>query len=202
MIKENFKLMQEGLEEQIRDDNNLINQIFLDLTKGPVFAQQCFTTADPQRRSVITDLRRMNAEFMGEILQPEQMNVLEGNANAALNKIRNGSSIMGHKKELQEYLDAMNAWYNAKFRNELYGYAASYCSGAANTLTEKNNHIYDIVAELLDTLVKIFDKYGKIKTNAVEIKGEKGTTLTWSLVDTPAFIREVEPGWRTTRSLR
>ena len=48
----------------------------------------------------------------------------------------------------------MNAWYNAKFRNELYGYAASYCSGAANTLTEKNNHIYDIVAELLDTLVK------------------------------------------------
>ncbi|HIV24032.1 MAG TPA: hypothetical protein IAC80_08875 [Candidatus Merdiplasma excrementigallinarum] len=192
VIKENFKLMQEGLEEQIRDDNNLINQIFLDLTKGPVFAQQCLYTADPQRRSVITDLRRMNAEFMGEILQPEQMNVLEGNANAALNKIRNGSSIMGHKKELQEYLDAMNAWYNAKFRNELYGYAASYCSGAANTLTEKNNHIYDIVAELLDTLVKIFDKYGKIKTNAVEIKGEKGTTLTWSLVDTPAFIREVE----------
>ena len=95
MIKENFKLMQEGLEEQIRDDNNLINQIFLDLTKGPDFCPAVPLHADPQRRSVITDLRRMNAEFMGEILQPEQMNVLEGNANAALNKIRNGSSIMG-----------------------------------------------------------------------------------------------------------
>ena len=109
---------------------------------------------------------------------------------------------MGHKKELQEYLDAMNAWYNAKFRNELYGYAASYCSGAANTLTEKNNHIYDIVAELLDTLVKIFDKYGKIKTNAVEIKGEKELPLPGLWWIPPPLSGRWRPGWRTTRSFR
>ena len=99
VIKENFKLMQEGLEEQIRDDNNLINQIFLDLTKGP-----CFCPAVPLHRGSPAAQRDHGPSpdergvLWEKILQPEQMNVLEGNANAALNKIRNGSSIMAIRR--------------------------------------------------------------------------------------------------------
>ncbi|MDY3250510.1 MAG: tubulin-like doman-containing protein [Candidatus Choladocola sp.] len=194
MIDSNIEIMMKHLQEQISDDNNIVNQYFLDLEKGPVFAQQCLYTTDPNSRSTITELKRMVSDFIAEEMAPEQMNILEQRAAEALAKIRNGNPIMGgtKKKDRDAYVDAMKALYNAKFKNALSERLSVYCANAASALTEKNNRIYDIVAELMETLVGIFDKYGQIKTNTAQVKGATGTTLSWSLVSTPKFITELE----------
>lgn len=192
VITANISEMAKTLETQIGQKDNIINQYFLELSKGPVFAQQCLYSANSQVKCVINELQRMANAFRSDIRDPEQMEAMSQNAARALNQIRNGKTIFGKGKDRDSYIEAVEKLYQAHFQNLLYEQLAQYCQNAAHMLLKENNRIYGIVAELMENLVPLFQKYGAIKTDAVRTKHSGGETLSWSLVNTPDFIREVE----------
>lgn len=199
IIAKNIEGMLENLEKMLQKEDNLINQYFLDLKKGPVFAQQCLYTTAAEAHCVMGDLSRLSVELRTESVTEEQLEVLQNNTTIALNQLRTSNHIFsgGKTKERDNYIEEMDHYYDTYFRRVLNLQMAEFCETAIGIIREKNNKIYDIIAELMETLVKIFEKYGNIKTSAVQTHSATGTTLSWYMVDTPAFIQELEKRMQT-----
>lgn len=188
-IQANLDAMKQALVEELDRDENIVNQHFKDLTKGPVFAQQCLYSGATGRRSVITDMKQYSLDFATTPLSPEQIDNLEQQAALALGDLRKAVFKGG---KLEAYLTRMNQFYKARQDVILFTKLKAFCSEAVNILTDKNNTIFDVIADLLRQMMPIFENYGAIKTQAVQQQNDSGVTLSWSIVSTPDFIKELE----------
>lgn len=89
-------------------------------------------------------------------------------------------------------MKACDEYYDAQFKAYAYDCLADLCVQYHNMFMDKNSEVYDCVADLLGTLVELFNKYANIKTQAAVQQHAGGKTLTWSMIDTPTFIKELE----------
>ncbi|MCD8105069.1 MAG: tubulin-like doman-containing protein [Lachnospiraceae bacterium] len=183
----NLQAMQDNLQQMVDDENNIINQYFKDMEKGPVFAQQCLFSLTG--RSVITDLRQYRIDFSSKTPTSEIINSYNQQVSVALEDLR---SALFKGNKLQIYLDKLNQLYAAKLTVFVNDQLQTFCGNADAILTGKNNEIFDIVSDLLRQMMPIFESYGSIKTSAVTGKIGSTTVLSWSMVDTPTFIKELE----------
>lgn len=189
-VVKNLERMFVNLQESLDDPNNIVNQYFKNLEKGPVFAQQCLFTNAVGQRSVITDLRQYKLDFASAIPVVEQISSLEQQVALALDDLRH--AFLGKNGKLQIYLEKMNLLYKAKLDIFLYAQLQIFCGNADSILTDKNNEIFDIVSDLLRQMMPIFENYGAIKTSATTTRHTTGTTLSWTMVSTPDFIKQLE----------
>ncbi|MCD7820456.1 MAG: tubulin-like doman-containing protein, partial [Lachnospiraceae bacterium] len=187
VVVANLQHMLDVLQENIDDKNNIINQYFVDMEKGPVFAQQCLYSS--YHKSTITDLRQYKLDFAGAIPGPDQLNSL--NQQVALAHQDLSKALLKGGK-LTVYLQKMEQLYNAKLTEFVNEQLITFCANADSILTDKNNEIFEVVSDLLRQMMPIFETYGSIKTSATKTKTKTGTTLSWTMVDTPAFIKELE----------
>ena len=190
LIVENLKKMLEKLQENMEDTSNIVNEYFKDLTKGPVFAQQCLYTGTKEQRSVITDLRKYKEEFAAAVPEPNKIDPLQQRVAIALEDMK--KALFGKNGKLKEYITSINALYKAKLEEVLYSELQTFCKNADSILSDKNAEIFDIVSDLLRQMMPIFEKYGDIKTSAKVTEDAIGKTLSWTMVDTPKFIKELE----------
>lgn len=190
MVVENLERMLDNLQQNIDDDNNIINQYFKDLERGPVFAQQCLFTNTIGQRSVITDLRQFKKDFSSNRPEVEQISSLEQQVAIALDDLHR--AFLGKNGKLQIYLEKMAQLYKLKLDDFLFAELQTFCGSADAILTDKNNEIFDIVSDLLRQMMPIFEGYGKIKTSATTTESATGTTLSWTMVSTPKFIKQLE----------
>lgn len=190
-VRNNVSVMAGALDALIADRTNLINQYFLDLNKGPVFAQQCLYSTNSQVKCVLNDLQNIANDLTGAIKEPDEINGLEQNAAVALNKIRQGG-IFGHGADRDAYVAAMKKLYDAKLQNEVNERLVEFCRNAMQSFLTENNRIYSLVSDLMGSLVPLFDKYGAIRTRTTVTRNGGGETLSWNLIDTPEFIQELE----------
>lgn len=191
-VRDNVAGMAAALEQQIKDKNNIVNQYFRDLNRGPVFAQQCLYSANPQVKCVMNEIQNIANALVRDMKDPDELEALEHNASVMLDKIRNGHGLFGHGTDRDNYVDAMKRLYDAYLKNDVNARLVEFCKNAIETIRVENNRIYDIVADLMENLVPLFEKYGDIRTQTTKSQHAGGQTLSWKLVDTPKFIDELE----------
>ena len=189
-IVENVNKMQETLIQRLGAEDNIVNSYFLDMKKGPVYIQRCLYNTYLEH-SVITDLRKMILDLSNDSYTADQMEDMNRESTRALTDVKNSlADITGSK--LKKYLDAMQKEYNAKEKNILYSELLKFCQNASNILTKKNNEIFEVIADLLNQMMKIFENYGNIKTRTAIERNGTTTTLSWYMVKVPKFIEEIE----------
>lgn len=186
--------MVEQMEARIQEQNNMINNLFKNLEYGPIYAQQCLYTTSGQL-SVTKALDTMAQRFMSSRPTGNQIDAAARQADMALNNLMSSTPILpGTKEKLRSaYIKALENQYQMKITAYAYEKLADICNAYRNSFIIKNNEIYDSVAELLTTLVELFQKYASIKTQTtIDADASGGQTMSWSLVNTPKFIEALE----------
>ncbi|MCI8886597.1 MAG: hypothetical protein HFG70_00775 [Hungatella sp.] len=182
------------MEKRIDDSNNMVNQIFTDLNRGPIVAQRILSTFS-DRLCVTKHLKEMNRFFLTNKPSSVQLEGLQMNSEARLRELLERKPLLpgGKTKLRDDFVKACDEYYDAQFRAYSYETLAELCVQYYNMFTDKNSQVYGCVADLLGTLVELFSKYGSIRTQKTEDRNASGgKTLTWSIIDTPAFIKELE----------
>jgi len=192
-LRDKMKELLEHMKARVAENQNPINDIFKDINKGPVFANRilCTHSNNPCVLSSIDELRR----FFSTNMPPAQVvDVKKQMADRALNELLQSKPILpGSKTKLRdEVIKTQEEYYNILFKIESYNVLQELCAQYYDVFLTRNNEIYENVSELLGTLVELFNKYAAIKSEAVETKNEKGTTLSWSVAAVPVFIKELE----------
>lgn len=187
-------IMVEQMNTHIQEQNNIINNLFKNLEYGPIYAQQClYTTSD--QLSVTKALDTMAQKFMSSRPTGNQIDTAARQADMALNNLMSSTPILpGAKEKLRTaYVKALENQYQMKTTAYAYEKLAYICNAYRNSFIAKNNEIYDSIAELLGTLVELFQKYASIKTETtVDGDASGNQTMSWSLVNTPQFIDALE----------
>lgn len=193
-INHNAGKMVEQMDSRIQEQNNIINNLFRNLEYGPIYAQQClYTTSD--HLSVTKALDTMAQKFMSSRPTGNQIDAAAKQADMALNNLISSSPILpGAKEKLRNaYIKALENQYQMKMTAYAFEKLADICNAYRNSFIAKNNAIYDSVAELLGTLVELFQKYASIKTETtIDADASGNQTMSWSLVNTPKFIEALE----------
>lgn len=187
-------IMVEQMDTRIQEQNNIINNLFKNLEYGPIYAQQClYTTSD--QLSVTKALDTMAQKFMSSRPTGNQIDTAAKQTDMALNNLMSSTPILpGAKEKLRTaYVKALENQYQMKTTAYAYEKLADICNAYTNSFIAKNNEIYDSIAELLETLVELFQKYASIKTETtVDGDASGNQTMSWSLVNTPKFIDALE----------
>lgn len=187
------QLMKE-MEDRVTDPNNAVNEIFRDLNRGPIVAQRLlFTYSD--RMCLTKRIKNIQNHFLGNRPSALELESLQEIANLKLNELLNAKPLLpGTKQRLREnFMKACDEYFDAQYKAYAYETLGDLCTHYYNCIMDINGEVYDSVADLLGTLVELFKKYANIRTKKDEIQREGGgKTLTWSLIDTPTFIRELE----------
>lgn len=192
-IDDKMDEMLQAMGSQIADENNYITEMFKDINYGPVFAQRLiFTTSD---NLCITKVLKELGRFFNT--NGPAANQIEGMKKLYENKLNDLLSarpvFQGSKTKLRdEFVKACSDYYDALYKAYCYDALESMCVQYHNMFIEKNNEVYDCVADLLTTLVNLFNKYAGIRTEKTETEEGENKTLYWSLISTPLFIRELE----------
>lgn len=192
-IRDKDREMLEDMTARVQAENNLINEIFRDVKRGPVFAQRLlFTSSDDC--CVEKEINEMRRYFITKAPSPQMIDSLERQATLKMNELIGSKAIMpGTKKKLRdELVKAQKDYYDALFQQASCETLAQQCDKYFEIFRVKNNEIYSCIAEMLNTLVELFRKFGAISTEANESKNGNVTTLSWSIVDVPKFIQELE----------
>lgn len=189
-IVANLEKMLEDLQSRVDAKENIIRQYLLDMEKGPVFAQQCLYSSYHEH-SLITDLSKLVLDFSRDTVAAEQIDMLNISAGNALTDVRKSlADITGNK--LKKYVNIMQTLYSSKLKNFLYEQLQTFCNNASGILHNANNEIFNVISDLMEQMMKIFEKYGRIKSATELTKNASGTTLSWHVIDTPKFVVEVE----------
>lgn len=185
--------MLSSMSNKIADKTNLLNEIFMDINRGPIFAQQMlFTTRDNQ--CVTKYLKELSRFFVTNRPTAIQINNLKQIYESKINDLLASRPILqGSKNKYRDEVQAaVTDYYEAMFKAYYYEILETICIQYHNMFVDKNNEVYDCISDLLDTLIMLFNKYGDIRTK-VNVREEANVkTMSWSLIDTPTFIRELE----------
>lgn len=186
--------MAEDMEKRIGDPQNMVNQIFRDLNRGPIVAQRIlFTFSD--RLCVAKQLKEMNRYFLTNKPDSLQIDALKRDSEMRLAAVLGKKPVLpGSREKLRaEFMEACDRYYDAQMKTYAYETLAELCMQYHNMFMDKNSQVYDCIADLLGTLVELFQKYGDIRTEKTEDTNDSGgKTLSWSIIETPAFIKELE----------
>jgi hypothetical protein len=179
------------LKLRIDDEQNPINDMFKDITKGPIYAQRAlYNTGDCV---CVTDkIKTFSNKFLAGRPDGKLLQASLDDSNRKLQKLANKGIIESKKKLREEFMEASTNYFDLQLKDYLYEKIAFYYQEAYSIVLDKNNLIYDSIADLLRTLKKLFDKYGAIKTEAKEEISESGRILSWNLIETPDFIKELD----------
>lgn len=183
----------DDMREKIDNPQNYLNDIFRDLNRGPIVVQQMlYSTKD--HMTVTKALKEYSRYFQTNAPSSIQLESLKTDAGDKLNKLLVSRSIIpGSKTKLRdEFIKSCDMYYDALYKAYAYENLSNVCSQYYTMFMDKNNAVYDCVADLLSTLTELFSKYADIKTQASEHKEGNVKLLSWNLIDTPAFIKELE----------
>ncbi len=185
--------MLQNMKKWISSDNNYITEKFKDVNFGPVFAQRLiFTTSD--NLCIAKLLKEFNRFFHTNGPTANQIDGMKQLYESKLNNLLTSKPMFqGSKNKLRdEFVKACSDYYDALFKAYYYDALASICVQYHNLFIERNNEVYDCVADLLSTLVGLFGKFGGIRIENEECEIGDNKTMSWSLISTPDFIRELE----------
>ncbi len=186
--------MAADMQKRIDDPTNMLNQIFVDLNRGPIVAQRLlFTFSDAL--CITKQLKEMNRFFLTHKPSSVQLEGLQRNSETRLRDLLEKRPLLpsGKARLRDDFMKACDEYYDAQFRAYSYDTLAELCIQYHNMFMDRNSQVYDCVADLLGTLVELFHKYAGIRTQKTEDKkADGGKRLTWSIIDTPTFIKELE----------
>lgn len=193
-MKDKLKELHDNMEARIKEESNPINDIFKDINRGPVFAQRILytTSMNPCLLKGIEELRRY---FATNAPAPQVVEAKKQLADKKMNELLSPKPLFGSKTKIRdEAVNAMTDYYDILFKVESYSMLENLCGQYYNLFTDRNNEIYANVSELLGTLVELFNKYAAIKSETTETHNAatNSTTLNWSVVAVPTFIKELE----------
>lgn len=185
--------MVKEMKKKIADPNNRINDIFKDVEKGPVVAQQMLYTTSGNL-CVTKKLKDLNLYFMTNKPTSQQLQVLRTEMQNQLRRLLNSKQVIGALKNKirDEFVKSCDDYYDALFKTDAYTLLAALCSQYSQLFMDRNNEIYDCIADLLRTLITLFEKYADIRSEQVEEVDEYSKTMSWNLIETPVFIKELE----------
>ncbi|MDF2540711.1 MAG: tubulin-like protein [Herbinix sp.] len=188
-------------EVLLKDKNNIINTYFKDINKGPVFTQLLLYNPAGSN-SVSSYLERTRLRLLGRRFDSIQLDAYEAEMKSALSDLMN-KGLLEHKKKVREnYAKACDKYYNAILTNHVLECMAAAYAKIYKLVLEVNNEIYSSIAELFETLKKLFQKYGKINTATSIQYSDNNTVLSWYLVSAPEFISEIMGRMQTDPYLR
>ncbi|MHB8128071.1 MAG: tubulin-like doman-containing protein [Mobilitalea sp.] len=179
------------LQKKIDDSNNILMNIFRDVNKGPVYANQLlFTLTD--NLSITRYLLEQRDRFINKKPTGIQLNALKSASSNAADSIFNKGMFDSKKKLRDEFIESFSNYYDTQMNEYLFHKLSILAGVYHDKFLTMNNTVYDCVADLLNTLVPLFKKYGSIKTEAKETKSSTLTIMSWSLIEAPEFIKEIE----------
>jgi hypothetical protein len=185
--------MIQDLKSQIASDSNVIIEMFKDLNRGPVYSQRLiFTTSD--NLCITKVLKEMNRYFNTNGPTANQIDGLKKISEGKLNELLASKPLLaGSKAKLRdEFIKASSNYYDALFKFYYYDTLAEMCVQYHNMFLDKNNEVYDCIADMLATLIELFNKFADIRTEKTEVEEGNNKTMSWSIISTPDFIRELE----------
>ena len=185
--------MLEDMKSQLVDDNNAITEMFKDINRGPVFAQRLlFTTSD--NFCITKALKELNRYFNTNGPTANQIDGIKKLSESKLNELLAAKPLLqGSKTKLRdEFIKACNDYYDSLYKLYCYDTLASLCVQYHNMFLDRNNEVYDCIADLLSTLVELFTKFADIRTEKSEVEEGNNKTMSWTLIKTPDFIKELE----------
>lgn len=181
------------MQAKIEDPNNYLNDVFRDLNRGPVVAQQMLYTTR-NHMCITNELKELSRYFLTNKPDSLILESLKTDASDKLNKLLTSKPLLpGSKAKLRdEFIKSCDAYYDAQYKVYAYDNLAAICNQYFTMFMDKNNAVYDCVADLLLTLTELFSKYGNIKTQTSQHMQGNTKLLSWDLINTPAFISELE----------
>lgn len=185
--------MLQDMENQILNENNFITEKFKDVNFGPVFAQQLiFTFSD--NLCISKALKELNRYFNTNGPTANQIDGMKQLYESKLNNLLTSKPMFqGSKTKLRdEFVNACSDYYDALYKAYYYDALATLCIQYQNLFMERNNEVYECVGDLLTTLVEIFHKYAGIRAEKTEEVNGENKVMSWSLIKTPDFIKELE----------
>lgn len=192
-IDSKMEEMLQDMKKWIADENNFITDKFKDVNFGPVFAQRLiFTTSDNLCMTKV--LKEFNRYFNTNGPTANQIDGMKQLYESKLtNLLTSKPMFQGSKTKLRdEFVKACSDYYDALYKAYYYDALASLCVQYHNLFIERNNEVYDCVADLLTTLVDLFNKFAGIRTEKTEAENGENKEMSWSLISSPDFIKELE----------
>lgn len=181
----------DSLKARLDADDNIINEYFRDINKGPILAQRVIYNTSENCSCVVDMLKKSRNNFLTQKPNDTHLSSYRNSVNIALDKIRERKLIKNKSRLREDFLNAANLYYDETIRQYIFDGIAEAYDKINRIFMNKNQEVYDYISDLMNTLVMIFQKYGKISTQTTVQKHATGETLTWYMVDTPTFIKEL-----------
>ena len=192
-IRDKAQEMLDDMTAMVQAENSPINEIFKDVERGPIFAQRLlFTSSDNWCvEKGITEIKRW---FMTNAPSAQTIDNCKKLADSKMNELLQSKPILqGTKNKLRnELLRALGDYYDTLFKQASYEVLKMQCEHYHNIFMARNNEIYSCVADMLKTLIELFQKFSTIRTETSETQNGNVKTLSWSMVSMPVFIEELE----------
>ncbi len=208
-LEQRKKYMRDKTQEMLADmtarvqaNDNPIDEIFRDVERGPIFAQRLlFTSSD--NWCVIKGIMEMKRWFMTNAPSPQIIDSYKKQADSKMNELLQSQPFLPRSKRKlrEELIKALNDYYDTLFKQVSYEILMRQCEQYYDIFMARNNEIYSCIAEMLKTLIELFQKFSSIRTETRETKNGNLTTLNWSMVEIPIFIEELEKKMRGNEEL-
>lgn len=181
----------QSLKERLEAEDNAINEIFRDINKGPAMAQRVIYNTLENSACVVDLLKKFRDNFLVQKPTDQYLTAYRKTMNIALDKILAKKLLKNKGKLREEFLKSANQYYDETIRQYIFDSIARAYDRFNDLFMGRNRELYDYLSDLMNTLVLIFQKYGRISTQTSVHKHATGETLTWYMVDTPVFIKEL-----------
>lgn len=180
-----------AMGDYINESGNIIESMFQDLSKGPVYTQRILFSTGTMK-SVCSEIEQLKNRVLAEKFDSTQIDFYDKEMKYNLEAILNKGLLESKNKLRERFIESCDTYYDALRYNHFMDVLYNTYTGIYRILMDKNNAIYDAIAELLNTLKRLFKKYGDIGTQTSVKKTGNVTTFSWNLIDPPQLIQEIK----------
>lgn len=182
----------DGFTRLIESEQNPIHDMFIDIARGPVYAQHAIYT-DSDNYCVSKAIREIKNRAMMNKPGQERINAQRYQTEQAMQELLDSNAIFagGKERARKNYIEALSAYYGMQYEEYAGNVLMNVCDQLESIIMDYNNKIYNNVAEMMDVLMNLFRKYAGIKSETIEEQKGNTTTLTWSMVKVPKFLNHL-----------
>lgn len=174
----------------LREFEDQINRIFLNPAKGPFYASRLilsnigFCTLKTLDSYIDTLESRLKK-------YPDRIDDQQAAADGKFTEARKALVFTKEKKK-NDYIEAKIEEYYLRADEERTKRMLEFYQDLAGLINEKNNRIYAVFTETLDTLNRIFKDNGDILVSGKEVEHQGGKTYYWNVINVPDVVKAIE----------
>ncbi len=189
IIKENVSDFIDSFKENA---NKKIEEVFLDNKKGPYFASRLISSIE--NYCLLAHIKDLRNKLVLEKVNDADMERLRKNVELTQRKIATSEPLLGFGKNglADNHIKACNEYYSKRMFNNVFDGMIKCFEAFYKYLNDKNDDLFDLLAETITLLKNIFADYGSIDGDISLTSEESTTTLTWDIIDKKVLAETVK----------